>query len=400
MAASNKLTEAAVKQAKPLDKPYKLADGGGLYLEVATSGSKYWRLKYRYGMKEKRLALGVYPAISISVAREKMRQAKAQLLDGIDPGALKKQAKLIKQMSLANTFEGVAYEFIEKRKREGAAEVTLQKLKWIVDKKLCPFIGSMPIAEITPVQLLNALRQIESGGLHETANRAKRVAGQVLRYAVSTGRAERDAAQDVKGALVIAKPKHRAAITNPIELGKFLSAIDGYSGTPEVKAALKLTPILFQRPGELRHMEWVEIDWEQQYWEIPAEKMKMRQPHVVPLSNQALEILRSLHPLTSYGQYVFPSARRGGRPLSENGVLAAIRTLGYSNELVTPHGFRATARTLLDEVLGFRVDYIEQQLAHAVKDANGRAYNRTKYLVERKQMMQTWADYLDSLKRQ
>jgi integrase len=198
--------------------------------------------------------------------------------------------------------------------------------------------------------------------------------------------------------LIIAKPKHRAAIINPSELATFLKGADSYQGSPEVKAALVLTPMLFQRPGEMRHMEWGEIDWDQEVWEIPAEKMKMRQPHVVPLPKQALDILRELRLVTGAGQYVFPSGRRGGKPLSENGVLSAIRTMGYSSEQVTPHGFRATARTLLDETLGFRVDFIEQQLAHAVKDANGRAYNRTKYLPERKQMMQSWADYLDQLK--
>jgi integrase len=398
MAGGNKLTEAAVKQAKPLDKAYKLADGAGLYLEVSPTGSKYWRLKYRYATKEKRLALGVYPTVTLTKAREKMREAKAQLAEGDDPGAIKKQTKLAKQFAQANTFEGVGREFLDKRKQEGAAEVTLSKIQWILDQKLCPFIGGIPISEITPIQLLTALRQIENEGLHETANRAKRVASQVMRYAVSTGRAERDIAQDLKGALVTTKVKHRAAIITPAELRPFLIAVDGYTGTPEVKAAVQLTPMLFQRPGEIRHMEWVEINWEQEHWEIPAEKMKMRQPHIVPLPRQALAILRQLQPLTGYGQYVFPSARRGGRPLSENGVLAAIRTMGYTNDQVTPHGFRATARTLLDEVLGFRVDYIEQQLAHAVKDANGRAYNRTKYLPERKQMMQAWADYLDTLK--
>lgn len=398
MAATNKLTETAVKQAKPKDKPYKLADGGGMYLEVMPTGSKYWRLKYRYGDKEKRLALGVYPSVSLASAREKTRIAKVLLAEGSDPGEVKKHNKFIKQKAIVNTFEIVAYELVEKRKQEGAAPVTIEKLIWIIDKKLCPYIGGIPVAEITPVQLLAALRRIEADGLHETANRAKRVIGQVLRYAVATGRAERDASQDLKGALVAAKPKHRAAITNPEELAAVLLAIDGYQGTPEVKAALQLTPLLFQRPGEIRHMEWAEIDWQQECWEIPAEKMKMRLPHTVPLSRQSLAILRSLEPLTGYGRYVLPSARRGGRPLSENGVRTALRTLGYTNEQVTPHGFRATARTILDEVLGFRVDFIEQQLAHAVKDANGRAYNRTKHLPERKQMMQAWADYLEQLK--
>lgn len=398
MAAQNKLTELAIKQAKPKEKPYKLPDGNGSYLEVMPSGSKYWRFKYRYGGKEKRLAFGVYPAVSLSTVRERTRLAKVDLVQGNDPGALKKQIKYTKQLSTANTFAAVAAEFVEKRKREGAAEVTISKIEWILSKKLCPKIGGIPVAEIKPLQLLAALRPIEQDGLHETANRAKRVASQVLRYAVATGRAERDMTHDLKGALIAPKPKHRAAITDPAELAKLLVAIDGYRGTPEVKAALQLTPMLFQRPGEIRHMEWGEIDWGQGCWEIPAEKMKMRLAHTVPLCTQAQAILRGLQALTGSGRYVFPSARRGGRPLSENGVLAALRTLGYSSEQVTPHGFRATARTILDEVLGFRVDYIEQQQAHAVKDANGRAYNRTKHLPERKEMMQTWADYLNKLK--
>lgn len=398
MAGSNKLTEAAAKQAKPKDKPYKLPDGGGMYLEVMPTGSKYWRLKYRYGGKEKRLAFGVYPVVSIAVAREKARLAKAELAEGNDPSEVKKQQKLAKQASINNSFEAIAYEFIEKRKAEGAAQVTLDKLNWIVEKKLCPFIGGIPILEITPVQILNALRLIEADGLHETANRAKRVVGQVFRYAVATGRCERDATQDLKGSLIIKKAEHRAAVTTPEELRRVLVKMNDFGGTPEVKAALFLTPLLFQRPGEIRHMEWVEINWELEYWEISAEKMKMRMPHIVPLCSQALSILKALYPLSGKGQYVFPSARRGGRPLSEGGVRKALRSLGFSNEQVTPHGFRATARTILDEVLGFRVDYIEQQLAHAVKDANGRAYNRTKHLPERKQMMQAWADYLDQLK--
>jgi len=399
MAAQNKLTEAAIKQAKPKEKPYKLPDGNGSYLEVMPSGSKYWRFKYRYGGKEKRLAFGVYPAVSLATVRERSRLAKTDLAQGNDPGALKKQVKYTKQLSTANTFAAVAAEFVDKRRREGAAEVTISKIEWILSQKLCPRIGGIPVAEIKPLQLLSALRPIEQDGLHETANRAKRVASQVLRYAVATGRAERDMTQDLKGALIAVKPKHRAAITDPVELAQLLIAIEGYRGTPEVKAALQLTPILFQRPGEIRHMEWAEIDWAQGCWEIPAEKMKMRLAHTVPLSTQALTILSDLQTLTGSGRYVFPSARRGGRPLSENGVLAALRTLGYTSDQVTPHGFRATARTILDEVLGFRVDCIEQQLAHAVKDANGRAYNRTKHLPERKAMMQAWADYLDRLKQ-
>lgn len=396
--AINKLTEVAAKKAKPREKSYKISDGGGMYLEVMPNGSKYWRMKYRFGGKEKRLAFGVYPLISLAAAREKVRHAKLELLEGNDPGEIKKQEKLKKLVASTNTFSAIADEFIKKREIEGAARVTLEKLKWIVDQKLSPFIGKTPVSEITSAKLLVPLRQIESDGLYETANRAKRVAGQIMRYAVGLGLAERDPSHDLKDALVVAKANHRAAITDPKELRKILISIDNYSGTPEICAALKLTPMLFQRPGEIRQMEWTEINWDDAYWEIPAEKMKMRFAHIVPLPKQALEILKNLKPITGHYRYVMPSAKKDGRPMSENGVRTALRTLGYSNEQVTPHGFRATARTILDEVIGIRVDFIEQQLAHAVKDTNGRAYNRTKHLPERKKMMQSWADYLDKLK--
>lgn len=398
MAGINKLSELAIKKAKPKERIYRMADGGGMYLEVMPNGSKYWRLKYRFGSKEKRLAFGVYPSVCLSAAREKARLAKVQLAEGNDPGELKKQEKLNKQTSLSNTFSAVASEFIQKRVTEGAAPVTLEKLKWIVEQKLSPFIGKTPVSEITSAKLLTPLRQIEAEGLHETANRAKRVAGQVMRYAVGLGLAERDPSSDLKDALVVARTTHRAAITDPAQLRKILIRIDSYNGTAEICTALRLTPLLFQRPGEIRHMEWAEIDWEKEYWEIPAAKMKMRSAHIVPLAKQALDLLKKIEPITGRHRYVMPSARGQGRPMSENGVRTALRSLGYSNEEVTPHGFRATARTILDEILGFRVDYIEQQLAHAVKDTNGRAYNRTKYLPERKEMMQAWADYLDGLR--
>lgn len=396
--AINKLTEVAIKKAKSKEKSYKLSDGGGMYLEIMPNGSKYWRMKYRFGGKEKRLAFGVYPLISLASAREKTRLAKLELFEGNDPGEIKKQEKLKKQIASVNTFSDIANEFIKKREIEGAAPVTLNKLKWIIEQKLSPFIGNYPVSEITSAKLLMPLRQIESDGLHETANRAKRIAGQVMRYAVGLGLADRDPSQDLKDALVTAKANHRAAITDPKELRKILISINGYNGTPEIKAALKLTPILFQRPGEIRQMEWTEINWKNEYWEIPAIKMKMRFAHIVPLPKQALEILKDLEPITGRFHYVMPSAKKDGRPMSENGVRTALRGLGYSNDQVTPHGFRATARTILDEILGFRVDYIERQLAHAVKDTNGRAYNRTKHLPERKQMMQAWADYLDNLR--
>lgn len=392
------LTETKVKNLKPKDKAYKMSDAGGLYIEVHPNGSKYWRYKYRYFSKEKRLALGVYPEVTLAQARERHKEARSLLAQGIDPNQAKHEAKIAKQFSTANGFADLGLEYLEKRAIEKAAPVTLSKMRWILEQKLNPILGRLPIAEITPVQLLGALRAIEADGLHETASRAKRVASQVFRYAVATGRAERDISVDLKGALVVAKPKHRAAILTPEALKTFLIACDNFTGTQVVKTALQLTPMLFQRPGELRHMEWAELNLDEGLWEIPAHKMKMREPHIVPLPTQAVALLRQLEPLTSQGVYVFPSGRKGGNPLSENGVLKAIRTMGFGADQVTPHGFRATARTLLDEVLNERVEYIEQQLAHAVKDANGRAYNRTKHLGERKRMMQSWADYLDHLK--
>jgi len=264
---------------------------------------------------------------------------------------------------------------------------------------LFPHIGHRPIAEINPPELLATLRRTESRGSIETANRAKQIAGQVFRYAVATGRAERDPTPDLKGALATPKVKHHATLTDPKDVAGLLRTIEGFTGTPTVAAALKLSPLLFCRPGELRYMEWAEINWDESRWEIPAEKMKMRLPHIVPLPAQAIVILRNLQPITGRGRFVFPSARGASRPLSENGVRVALRTMGYTNDQITPHGFRAMARTLLDEVLGYRVDWIEQQLAHAVKDANGRAYNRTTHIKERTKMMQGWADYLDALKQ-
>ena len=328
--ATNKLSEVAIKKAKPKEKPFKLADGGGLYLEVMPNGSKYWRMKYRFGGKENRLAFGVYPLVSLASAREKTRLAKLELIEGNDPGEIKKQEKLNKRFVSLNTFSAVAAEYIKKKEIEGSARVTLDKLKWIVDQKLSPFIGNTPISDITSAKLLVPLRQIEIDGLHETANRAKRVAGQVMRYAVGLGLADRDPSQDLKDALIAAKTNHRAAITDPKELSKILTRMYAYDGTPEIRAALKLTPMLFQRPGEIRQMEWAEISWADECWEIPAEKMKMRSAHLVPLPKQALEILRELEPITGRNRYVMPSARRDGRAMSENGVRTALRALGYA----------------------------------------------------------------------
>jgi len=396
---AEKLSDVAVKNAVPKDKPYKIADGGGLYLEVMPNGSRYWRLKYRFGGKEKRLALGVYPTVTLKAARKNARDARDKLSEGIDPGELKRQEKLARSVGAANSFQAVALEWYEKQKPRWS-ESHIIRLQGVFKNNLFPWLGHRPISEITPPELLAVLRRTESKGLLETAKRSKQIAGQVFRYAVATGRAERDPTPDLKGALATPIVTHHAAITDPKEAGNLLRAIDGFRGTPAVAAALKLSPLLFCRPGELRNMEWAEINWEEERWEIPAEKMKMGLAHIVPLCDQALSILRDLHPITGRGKYVFPSARGASRPLSENGVRVALRTLGYSNEEMTPHGFRAMARTILDEVLGYRVEWIEHQLAHAVKDANGRAYNRTSYLPQRKQMMQAWADYLDNLRGQ
>lgn len=397
MAGSNKLTDTTIKQAKPRDKAYPLSDGRSMYLEVMPTGAKYWRMKYHYNRKENTLSIGVYPSVTLKKAREVAEAARAQLAAGIDPNAKKKQDKLARITSAGNSFDMVAQEWFDKHIAQ-LSDSHKTRTKGILKNNLSKYLGSRPISEITPQELLAALRKTEARGIHETAKRALQTAGQIFRYAVATSKAERDIAFDLKGALTPPKRKHFAAITDPAELSKLLVSIDGYVGTPEVKAALLLSALLFQRPGEIRYMEWNEINWKEERWEIPAEKMKMKQPHIVPLCQQSLNILHQLQPLTGHRKYVFPSAKGGNRPLSDNGVRAALRTMGYTKEQHTPHGFRATARTILDEILGYPPHLIEHQIAHAVKDTNGRAYNRTKHLLERKKMMQGWADYLDGLR--
>lgn len=391
------LTDIAVKKASSRDKPYRLTDSKGLALLVHPNGGKYWQLRYRFAGKGKLLALGVYPDISLAEARSRRDDARKLLSNEIDPSEHRKIAKAAKIEAAANSFRSVGQEWFAKQKSKWS-DVHIDKMWAVLDKNLFPWLGDRPIADIKPPELLAVLRRIESRGAIETAHRAKQVAGRVFRYAVATGRAERDPSRDLSGALTPKIKGHLAALTDPKEVATLLRAIDGFYGTPVVRAALHLSPYLFVRPGELRHMEWTEINWEESRWEIPAEKMKMRTQHIVPLCSQAQAILRELQLLTGRGKYVFPSARGASRPLSENAVRVALRTLGFTNEQMTPHGFRAMARTILDEVLGYRVDWIEHQLAHTVKDANGRAYNRTSHLNDRKKMMQGWADYLDSLK--
>jgi integrase len=391
------LTNIQVKQAKAQDRPYKLADGKGMYLYVTTKSQKYWRLDYRFGGKRKTLALGVYPDISLADARAKCNDAKKQISNDLDPNDTKRIAKVTKTQSQENSFKALALEWFAQRQSPWS-ESHRERLDRMLHKELFPQLGRRPIGEITSPELLSCLRLIEARGVLETAKRAKQVAGQVFRYAVITGKAERDPSFDLKDALATPIRKHFTAITEPKEVGKLLIALDDYQGTPEVATALILAPLLFCRPIELRHMEWSEINFDKQEWHLPANKMKTKADHIVPLCRQAIEALQSLLQLTGHRQYVFPSARSPKRPMSDNAVLSALRRLGIPKEQMTGHGFRAMARTLLDEELGYRIEWIECQLAHAVKDANGRAYNRTTYLKQRKDMMQHWADYLDNLK--
>ena len=389
------LTDTTLRNAKPAEKAKKLFDGGGLYLEVAPGGGKWWRLKYRFGGKEKRLSLGVYPDVSLKGARERRDEARKLLANGTDPSENRKARKAAKVERVASSFEVVAREWFAKYSPNWSANHADRIIRRL-ERDLFPWIGGKPIADVTPPQLLEVVRRIEKRGALETAHRALRNCGQVLRYAVATGRAERDISGDLRGALPPVKGEHLASVTEPEKVADLLRAMDGYEGTLTVRCALRLAPLVFVRPGELRHGKWSDIDLDAAEWCYTVTKTDTR--HIVPLSKQAVAILRGLHPLTGGGRYVFPGARSAARPMSENAVLAAMRRMGISREEMSGHGFRAMARTILDEVLGFRPDYIEHQLAHAVRDPNGRAYNRTAHLPERRKMMQDWADYLDKLK--
>ncbi len=394
-----KLTDIAIKNAKPKANVYRIADGQGLCLLIHHNGSKYWQLRYRHPNTQKSLilSLGVYPAVSLAEARTKKAEARTLLRLGKDPAEEKKLAKLTVHLTAANTFELVAKEWFDKQAPNWSATHATRNIG-LIDNNLCPWLGHRPISEIKAPELLGALRHTEERGTLETAKRALQVAGQIFRYAMATGRTEFDPAPSLRGALATRKVVNFAAITDPEKLGDILLSMDGYTGTPEVKAALQLSPMLFARPGMLRSMEWAEINFDMQLWLIPENKMKIGMGHIVPLSRQAMDILRNIERITGRGKYVFPSARGPSRPMSENAVRAALRAMGYSNKDQTPHGFRATARTLLDEALSYRVEIIELQLAHEVKDVNGTAYNRTKFLKERTEMMQAWADYLHTLK--
>jgi integrase len=391
------LTDVQVRNAKPKEKDFKLPDGYGLYLLVTPTNGKLWRFDYRYSDKRKTLALGAYPSISLADARQRREDAKKLLANGVDPSALKKAQKAATVAETENSFEVVAREWHSKFSGTWSpshAETTLRRIQ----SDVFPVIGARPIGEIKAPELLAMLRRIESRGALETAHRIRTICGQVFRYAVATGRAERDPAADLKGALPPYKKSHLAAITEPKEVAPLLRAIDDYKGSFVVKCALQLSPLVFVRPGELRQAEWAEIDLDAAEWNIPAERMKMKVAHLVPLSTQAVGILRELQALTGNSCYLFPCHRSFARPMSNNAINAALRRMGFEKDEMTGHGFRAMARTILDEVLQVRPDYIEHQLAHAVRDPNGRAYNRTAHLDERRKMMQLWSNYLDGLK--
>jgi integrase len=388
------LTDNTIKNPKPKDKPYKLADEKGMYLLINPNGSKYFRFKYRFTRKEKLLPLGVYPDTTLKQAREKRDNARELIANGIDPSLDRKIKKLA---TTENSFKAIALEWYTKHlsnKSESHKKRTLA----LFERDLFPWLGDRVITEIKAPELLIVLQRIESRNAIETSHRALQAAGQVFRYAVSKGVADFDITPSLKGALSMVKGGHFASLTDPIKAGELLRAIDTYSGSFVVKSALQLAPLVFVRPTELRHAEWEHIDLNAKEWRYLVTKTNI--PHIVPLSNQAIAILEAIKPLTNKGRYVFPSERtpNGSRAMSDVALLAALRRMGFSKEEMTIHGFRAMARTILDEVLTVRVDFIEHQLAHAVRDPNGRAYSRTAHLPERHKMMQAWADYLDSLK--
>jgi integrase len=389
------LTDTAIRNAKPGEKTLKLFDERGLYLEISPSGGKWWRLKYRFDGKEKRLSLGVYPDVSLKDARGRRDTARKLLADGTDPSENRKAQKSARADRAANSFEVVAREWFAKYSASWAKDHGNRIIRRL-ERDIFPWMGGRPVTEIAAPELLAVVRRIEDRGALETAHRALGNCGQVFRYAVATGRAERDPSGDLRGALPPVKGEHFAATTDPKRVGEILRALDGYQGTLTVRCALRLAPLVFVRPGELRKAEWADVDLDAAEWRYTVTKTNT--PHIVPLSRQAVEILRELQPLTGHGRFVFPGARSNGRPMSDNAILAAMRRLGINKEEMSGHGFRAVARTILDEVLGVRPDYIEHQLAHAVRDPNGRAYNRTAHLPERRKMMQQWADYLDKLK--
>ena len=390
------LTDTAVRNARSGGTPSKLADEKGLFLLLHPNGGKYWRLKYRFGGKEKLLAVGVYPDVGLKEARQRRDDARKLLANGVDPGENKRVQKAARAERANNSFEVVAREWFAKKSPRwatGHADKIIRRL----ENDVFPWLGGRPVGEITASQILAVLRRIEGRGVIETAYRAKTNISQVIRYAIATGRAERDPCPDLRGALSPTSKTHFAAITDPKAVGELLRAIDSFKGTFLVKCALQLSPLLFVRPGELRKAEWADVDLDKAEWRYLVTKTKTQ--HLVSLSTQAVAILRELFDLTGHRRYLFPGARDPNRPMSDAAVNAALRRLGYDTRTeITGHGFRAMARTILAEELHIKPEVIEHQLAHKVPDTLGTAYNRTKFLKERRAMMQQWADYLDKLK--
>jgi len=389
------LTDAKLRALKPRETAFRVADSNGLCIEVRPTGSKAWRYRYRYAGKPSIVTIDEYPAMSLMQARTERDKLRTLLKGGANPAHVARVERAVQAERMNTTFGAIGLELLNKRAKEGLSSGSVKRERRLIEKDLAP-IAEMPITEVSAPILLAALRKLEQRGIIETAHRARAHAGRVFRYAIATGRAERNPAENLVGALEQPQTRHFASLTDPEQIGDLLRALWAYQGAPVTQAALKLAPMLFVRPGELRHAKWADISLDAAEWRYVTSKTKT--PHIVPLSSQAVTVLQDLWPLTRRSDYVFPGVRSSDRPMSENTVNAALRNLGFDGEIIVGHGFRAMARTVLDEVLGFRPDYIEHQLAHAVRDPLGRAYNRTAHLPERKKMMQAWADYLDSLR--
>lgn len=391
------LSALAVAKAKPLDRPVKLVDGQGLYLLIKPTGRRYWRFDYRFDGKRRTLSLGSYPEISLAAARIARETVRTQIAERLDPMATRRAEDFAAKTLRGATFRLVAEEWLTKREREGLAEVTLAKARWLLEIAY-PLLGSRPIADIKSLELLTALRLLENRGCYESARRLRSICGRIFRYAIATARAEHDIAANLRDALIVPQVKHLAAITEEHDVGPLLRAIEGYQGHASTVFALRLAPHVFVRPGELRQAEWVEFNLERAVWSIPGKRMKMRRPHRVPLSRQALAILAEAKAISGHRALVFPGFQSWRRPLCENALNGALRRLGYSSEEMTSHGFRAMASTLLNEMGHWHPDAIERQLAHADGDTVRRAYARGEFWEERVRMMQAWSDYLDQLR--
>ncbi len=391
------LNSAALRSIQPKDKPYKLFDAEGLFLLVHPNGSTYWRFRYRMHGREKLLAFGVYPSVPLALAREKRNDARKLIKQGIDPSAQKQTEKQQVKEARENTFEILFEEWWQNRQTKKLDPKSEKRTRRLFDEDVLPVLGSVPIADVTADHLMTALNRLKARGAIHSIGRLRQKISEVYRFAIAKGRVQVNLADAIKDALPTAQASHHSALTNPKDVGRLMLAIDNYPSTPIVKAALKLSAWWFLRPGELRHCKWSEINWDECRLEIPGERMKTGDAHIVPICTQALELLEELKANHKNGDFILPSPRSNQRPISENAVRVALRSMGYTNEQMTAHGFRAMARTLLDEVLEVPVQYIEAQLAHVVRDPLGRAYNRTKHIKQRAEMMQAWADYLEKL---